>query len=183
MDPTLTDQGRDTDAALNRFHSALPLVERIARGIGEPDSGRLTLDDLLGVGREALLDAARTFDEALGVPFEAWARLRIRGAIVDALRQFSVTREHERRLAKVVHVFAEPPPHPDELVSRAQVARAVSEAVARLPRKERTIVEAHDFGRKTLAEAASLVGISRARGSHVRLRALKRLAGEVAHLA
>ena len=44
------------------------------------------MDDLIAYGAKGLLDAASTFDEARGVPFIAFARHRIRGAMVDGIR-------------------------------------------------------------------------------------------------
>jgi RNA polymerase sigma factor for flagellar operon FliA len=44
-------------------------------------------DDLVSFGREGLLAAARAFDESKGVPFRRWANLRVRGAMIDGLRQ------------------------------------------------------------------------------------------------
>jgi RNA polymerase sigma factor for flagellar operon FliA len=45
------------------------------------------LDDLVAYGNEGLLDAASRFDATRGVPFEAFARSRIHGAIVDGIRK------------------------------------------------------------------------------------------------
>jgi RNA polymerase sigma factor for flagellar operon FliA len=74
---------------LARFHGQLDLVDvnarQLARRLAAPS---VTLDDLRSFGREGLLAAARTFDESRGVPFRRWANLRIRGAIVDGLRQW-----------------------------------------------------------------------------------------------
>lgn len=46
----------------------------------------LDVDDLVGVAVLALFDTVDRFDPALGVPFRAYARTRIRGAILDAVR-------------------------------------------------------------------------------------------------
>jgi RNA polymerase sigma factor for flagellar operon FliA len=43
-------------------------------------------DDLVSAGMLALVLAARSFDETRGVPFGGFAALRIRGALIDALR-------------------------------------------------------------------------------------------------
>jgi RNA polymerase sigma factor for flagellar operon FliA len=48
----------------------------------------VTLDDLRSFGREGLLQAARSFDPARGVPFRRWANVRVRGAMMDGLRQW-----------------------------------------------------------------------------------------------
>ena len=58
-------------------------ARRIARGLPR-DS--MTLDDLVGHGHVGLVEAQRRFDPQLGVPFDLFARRRVRGAIFDALR-------------------------------------------------------------------------------------------------
>jgi RNA polymerase sigma factor for flagellar operon FliA len=62
----------------------------------------VTLDDLRSFGREGLLQAARTFDPSRGVPFRRWANLRIRGAIIDGVRQWgSLPRRIYRELRAI----------------------------------------------------------------------------------
>lgn len=43
-------------------------------------------DDLISAGMAALAAAARAFDDTLGVPFDRYAAIRIRGALLDELR-------------------------------------------------------------------------------------------------
>lgn len=66
----------------------LPLVRRIAGAIHSSSLGAgIPLDDLVAYGANGLLDAAGRFDAAREVPFEVFARYRIRGAIVDGIRR------------------------------------------------------------------------------------------------
>ncbi len=46
----------------------------------------IEIDDLIGCGTIGLLQAVDTFNPEYGVPFAAWARLRIRAAIYEELR-------------------------------------------------------------------------------------------------
>lgn len=78
-----------SDPALERFNAELELVDILARQIGRTLGRGVDLDDLLGYGREGLLDAARRFDESRGVPFRAYANYRVRGAIIDGVRAMS----------------------------------------------------------------------------------------------
>ncbi|HEX3771615.1 MAG TPA: sigma-70 family RNA polymerase sigma factor [Polyangiaceae bacterium] len=79
----------DTPEVLARFRAELDLVDVSARQIARRlAASAVTLDDLRSFGREGLLHAARSFDEARGVPFRRWANLRIRGAIIDGVRQW-----------------------------------------------------------------------------------------------
>ncbi len=82
---------RSSDApdVLARFHAELDLVDLNARQVARRlAAAPATLDDLLSFGREGLLQAARSFDPARGVPFRRWANMRIRGAMIDGVRQW-----------------------------------------------------------------------------------------------
>jgi len=78
----------DSPEILARFESELDLVDMLARQVGRTVSLAVTLDDLRSFGREGLLRAAQTFDESRGVPFRRWANLRVRGAMIDGIRQW-----------------------------------------------------------------------------------------------
>jgi RNA polymerase sigma factor for flagellar operon FliA len=78
----------DSPEVLARFESELDLVDLLARQVGRTVSLSVTLDDLRSFGREGLLRAAQTFDESRGVPFRRWANLRVRGAMIDGIRQW-----------------------------------------------------------------------------------------------
>jgi len=79
----------DAPEVLARFRDELDLVDVNARQVARRLSATsVTLDDLRSFGREGLLQAARSFDAARGVPFRRWANLRIRGAIIDGVRQW-----------------------------------------------------------------------------------------------
>lgn len=86
--PPKPDRPPDTPESLDRFHAELDLVDLIARQVGRRVASSITLDDLRSFGREGLLQAARTFDESRGVPFRRWANVRIRGAMIDGVRQW-----------------------------------------------------------------------------------------------
>jgi RNA polymerase sigma factor for flagellar operon FliA len=78
-----------TSEVLARFHAELDLVDIVARQLGRRlAASPVTLDDLRSFGREGLLAAARSFDESRGVPFRRWANVRIRGAMIDGVRQW-----------------------------------------------------------------------------------------------
>lgn len=80
---------RDGPEVLARFNGELDLVDLNAKQLARRMSGAsVTVDDLRSFGQEGLLHAARTFDESRGVPFRRWANLRIRGAMIDGVRQF-----------------------------------------------------------------------------------------------
>lgn len=57
-------------------------------------------DDLVSAGMFALAQAARAWDVARGVPFAGFARHRVRGAILDELRQMDWASRSVRRRAR-----------------------------------------------------------------------------------
>ena len=87
--------------ALVREH--YDVVRGVALQLRRQISPNLQLDDLLGFGHEGLFSAARSFDATRGVPFKAWAILRIRGAMFDGLRSNSTLprRMHQRVRAAI----------------------------------------------------------------------------------
>jgi RNA polymerase sigma factor FliA len=89
---------QDAPEILERFNAALELVDKLARQVKRTLGRGVELDDLLGYGREGLLDAARRFDATRGVPFRAYANYRVRGAIIDGVRAMArlPRRTHER---------------------------------------------------------------------------------------
>ncbi|MEZ4452361.1 MAG: sigma-70 family RNA polymerase sigma factor [Nannocystaceae bacterium] len=62
-----------------------PRVVEIARSV-RAHVGTLSVEDFESAGYEALVKAALRYDPETGVPFQAFAYLRIRGAMIDAVR-------------------------------------------------------------------------------------------------
>jgi RNA polymerase sigma factor (sigma-70 family) len=77
-------------AARNRLVEAhMDLVQEIAQGIAATSAGsKIDPADLFEEGVVGLLQAAQNFEPAKGVPFEAFARRRIKGAIFDGIRRY-----------------------------------------------------------------------------------------------
>jgi RNA polymerase sigma factor for flagellar operon FliA len=76
----------------------------LARQMALRMAGRLPscvdLDDLIGAATLGLLDAVDRFDETRSIPFEAYARTRIQGAILDALRAEDHLSRRDRRKSR-----------------------------------------------------------------------------------
>jgi RNA polymerase sigma factor for flagellar operon FliA len=103
--PTVQTGWVDSSEMLARVRDGLGLVEMnarmIARRVGH---GCATMDDLLAFGREGLLDAARAFDERRGVPFDQWASLRIRNAMIDGVRRWGAIPARARQRLRGLEV-------------------------------------------------------------------------------
>lgn len=62
--------------------------------------GSLTVEDLSSVGMEGLLSAFDHYDPSHGTTFESYARVRVQGAMIDALRAQDTMSRHGRRKAR-----------------------------------------------------------------------------------
>ena len=69
------------------FHQHVPLVRRIAHHMIAKLPPNVELDDLIQVGMIGLNDALSRYEVAQGVQFETFAIQRIRGAMLDELRE------------------------------------------------------------------------------------------------
>jgi RNA polymerase sigma factor for flagellar operon FliA len=79
-----------------------PLVKKIALYIKHRLPSHVSLDDLTQSGFVGLLEARRNYKNNMGATFETYASIRIRGAIMDALRKSSwSTRESSRNMRKI----------------------------------------------------------------------------------
>lgn len=100
----------DSPEILERFHRALPTVPPHAARVRRTVGRAAELEDLIAYGHAGLLEASRRFDALRGVPFRAFASFRIRGAILDGVRQLAnlPRRVHERlRLLECASRYSE----------------------------------------------------------------------------
>ena len=75
---------RDKERYLAQF---APLVKRIAHHMMAKLPASVEVDDVIQTGMMGLLDAIDRYEESHGAQFETYAAQRIRGAILDGLRQ------------------------------------------------------------------------------------------------
>jgi len=99
-----------------------PLVKRIAYHLIARLPANVQLDDLVQNGMIGLLDAFERYREGLGAQFETYASQRIRGAMLDSLREGdSLPRQMRREMRRVEAVLHQlehqhgRPPHEAEL--------------------------------------------------------------------
>jgi RNA polymerase sigma factor FliA len=193
MQGTGDSKAPNTRARDERIKAHLDLVKSIARDIRVRPLGRgIDLDDLVAYGTVGLVEAAARFD-GRDVPFVAFARRRIYGAIVDGIRtQHWFGRRADRRLridrvgqdwqvalgaGDQVHNDVRwngrpmvcPPTETDDV--NAQVAAALGG----LPVLERRLVDLCNYQEKTLTQAAKELGIGRPWASRLHARALAAL--------
>lgn len=94
-----------------------PLVKRIAHHMMLRLPSSVSVDDIIQAGMIGLLDAAGRYDELRGAQFETFAAQRIRGAMLDELRQADWLprtlrrdmRKIETAISKLQHLFGRSP--------------------------------------------------------------------------
>jgi RNA polymerase sigma factor for flagellar operon FliA len=100
----------DDDAALRRealVLQHLPQVRLIAKRIHDRLPDYVSLDDLISSGVVGLLAAIDNFDPSLNVQLNTYAERKIRGAILDGLREMDwaprETRKKSRMIEAAIH--------------------------------------------------------------------------------
>ena len=105
MTTTAAAQSSRTDDSEELIRRHLPLVGHLVRELLHRLPAHVNRDDLVSAGMPALVTAARSFDPVHGVPFGRYAGSRIRGALLDELRNLDwasrAVRSRARRLETV----------------------------------------------------------------------------------
>lgn len=87
--------------------SHLELVSQVVTRVASRFPRHVDRGELWNAGALGLVDAARRFDPALGIPFPRYAAVRIRGAIIDATRRRDWTTRSVRRRMRELRQVAE----------------------------------------------------------------------------
>lgn len=78
----------------------LPQVRYIARRVHDRLPQHVSLDDLIHAGILGLIDALKKYDPSKNVQFKSYAKFRIRGAILDSLRELDWSPRELRKKAR-----------------------------------------------------------------------------------
>ena len=78
------------------------LVKTMAQRLAQRLPSQVEVSDLVSVGVMGLIDAAGRYKPTLGVPFDAFARRRVQGAMLDSLRDLDWAPRSLRRLRRDV---------------------------------------------------------------------------------
>ena len=103
-----------------------PLVKRIASRIGSRLPANVMLDDLIQEGMTGLLDALQRYVPQPNQSFEAYASMRIRGAIYDACRKEDILPRNQREQLDVME----------------KVTQRLEHTLGRLPTEQEVATEA-----------------------------------------
>jgi len=161
-------------------------------------------DDFIQNARLGLLEAMSRFDPDRGVPFPAFAKPRVRGAVFNGLRAILGERPragsdplYDERLASLMDDTSDDSVDrvvdailglgtafllgedvdldPCAYAGRADTQRRMRAGVARLPERLRRIVEAHYFQHVPFVDIAAASGLTKGRISQLHSQALREL--------
>jgi RNA polymerase sigma factor for flagellar operon FliA len=91
---------KNLDARDQLVMEHVPLVKTLAQRLVQRLPAQVEINDLMSVGVLGLIDAASRYKPSLGVPFDAFARRRVHGAMLDALRELDWAPRSLRRLRR-----------------------------------------------------------------------------------
>jgi RNA polymerase sigma factor FliA len=90
----------DMDSRDRLVMEHLPLVKTLAQRLARRLPPQVEMNDLVSVGVLGLIEAATRYRPSLGVPFVAFARRRVNGAMLDKLRELDWAPRSLRRLRR-----------------------------------------------------------------------------------
>jgi RNA polymerase sigma factor for flagellar operon FliA len=187
----------DAEARCALIERYVPLATRIARGMNVPTGAVSGSDDLESAALIGLIDAVDRFQPERGVPFEGYASLRIRGAVLDEVRRVDELGRADRRRQREAAAQGEEGSYlgtvsldelieqgyhggaeQDELAERYEaedLRMRVRSAMACLPPRQREVLQRYYGDALTLREAGLRMGISEARACQLHGRAIQNL--------
>lgn len=121
MKPNQSHARRD-ELILEHMH----LVRSIATSVQRSISVHTELDDLVHAGTMGLFEAAGKYEESKEIAFAAYAKHRIRGAILDSLRQIDwASRDARKQYKQVQKVTRELTSRLQRTPTQAEIAEAM----------------------------------------------------------
>jgi RNA polymerase sigma factor for flagellar operon FliA len=92
----------DIEATNRLVLDHVDLVKTIAARMAHRVPSHIEFSELVSVGMMGLVEAARRYKPGLGVPFDAFARRRVHGAMVDSLRGMDWAPRSVRRMRREI---------------------------------------------------------------------------------
>lgn len=148
-----------------------PIAEQVKRKL--PPS--FEVDDLIGTGNLALVRAASSYapDTHNGTPFEVYARIVVRGAIIESVRR----RRYDENTAPPLE-FAEEPQAESAVEAAIDLGRKlarVEAAVNELPPVLRKVIELHYTHDVKLHAIGKRLRKGKSRASQLHMEAIREL--------
>jgi RNA polymerase sigma factor for flagellar operon FliA len=171
--------------------AGMTLVKQIAASVARRLPSHIERDELVSLGALGWAEARQRFDATRGVPFAGFAAMRIRGAILDGLRQCDTLTRGERRRARAEETLtparivnneeeveaAAAPQNGDtsDILAQEEMFEELRTALATLPDRERYIITRHFFEEVPMKLIGAELGITESRISQIVTATVSRL--------
>ena len=167
--------------------SLLPTIRAMAYRLHANLPPWVDRDDLVQAGVVGLYGAMRTYNPAKSDNFRLYAAFRVRGAMLDFLReQDTVSRAERKRLRNseterqntCISIEELPAPEtydPHLLAGHAESHRYIGAALENLRPNHRRVIELYYFAGLTMREVGTQLGVNESRISQLHAVAIKRL--------
>lgn len=155
-----------------------PLVFKLAIGFQLPEADTM---ELIQEGMVGLLEAAETYDYTRGVAFSVFASFRIKGSMVDYLKQSNSGALYlEGDLGSGLtlgETLASVQASPTELAERQLLHEKVTQALGRLPEKEQQVITGMYLEDRTAQSVAEAIDISLGHVYRLQKKGVRRIRG------
>jgi RNA polymerase sigma factor for flagellar operon FliA len=182
--------------AADRVRRFVPMVRRLAwqvHGGGRPG---LELEDLVQAGMVALTEAAQRHAGPTEDGFAAYAKLRVRGAMIDLIRRNVPLARSQARHEQPVRIesldesysdsnaaFADDRPDSFATLADAELRTCLADAIAALPERLQMVVQLYFLEELNLAEIAAALQVSVPRVHQLKATAIDHLRTALGGLA
>ena len=193
----LGDRQAETELFLEYMHLVDETVMRVRRKL----PNHVRTDDMRAAALEGLWNAIRGFDPSHRTKFEAYARIRVRGAILDELRKLDDYSRRQREQAKkaqaaygeqqmfkqtsledddrIEWIVDDSAVSPEAAAVRSSEVAELNRALIRLSNQEQLVLSMVFVENLNLTETAEVLSLSRSRVSAIYNGALKSLKGSL----
>ncbi len=161
----------------------LDLVRRSARRLKARLPNTVELDDLVQAGMLGLLGALAAHDPQTG-PFENYANIRVRGAMVDEVRKTTAwcrAARQSRVLSCEPAEFHEIEAPEESPPISAEEARALNAAIATLNARQRRFLDLYYRDELTLTQTAEVLQVTPSRACQMHRAVLSKLRAVLEH--
>jgi len=156
--------------------SHLGLVRRLAKPIHRSAGNFTELGDLIGSGVLGLIEAAERFEPERGISFVTWCQQRVRGAMLDMLRQMSFTPKREG-LPKVFPLDLDLPGRSKPVGREIEIADEFEYVMGLLTTQQRKVAKRYYQEEKLMLQIGAEMGISESQVSRIHSKLMNRLRG------
>ena len=180
----------------DRVRRFIPMVRRLAwhvHGGGRPG---IEIEDLVQAGLVALTECAQRHAGPGEDGFAAYAKIRVRGAMVDLIRRTIPLARSTLRSERPVRLesldlaysdsdmaFADDGPDSLDLLADAEMRHHLAGAIGDLPERLALVVQLYFVEELNLAEIAQVLGVSIPRVHQLKAQALDQLRAALAGVA